>query len=489
MNDKITLQAISDIFASHYGVSKKTSDVFGKAFFDTIVEGLNKDGIVRIEGLGTFKIVEVGSRESVNVTNGERIVIDGYKKVTFVADDVAEPQKEEAKEPVAEVAAPEPVVEEPKAEEIIAPVVAPIIEEVKQEEVIAPVVAPIIEEVKQEEVIAPVIEEPKQEEVTVDEFSGIDLVISTPESLAAYNNRIEPSAITEPVKVVEEPTPIVEEPAPVVVEPVTIVEEPAPVVEEPTPIAEEPEQDVPEPVVSPEPDAVPKPLAEPIISNVTPEQKVEDEEEEEGDAERWFLVALAAVLLICVFVCGYKYVNTEEADPQPEPPVEKIDNKQAIADSLRADSIAKALVEDSIKQEKLRMEEEAKIAAEKAAAERAAAEKADAERAAKAVAEAKKAAEKAAAAKLAAEKAAAAKKEAERKAAAEKAAAAKKEAERKAAAAKPKVPRTHVLRQGEHIYQLSRKYYGTPDSAKAIIRLNKFANPNNVPLGTVVKLP
>lgn len=470
MNDKITLQAISDIFASHYGVSKKTSDVFGKAFFDTIVEGLNKDGIVRIEGLGTFKIVEVGSRESVNVTNGERIVIDGYKKVTFVADDVAEPQKEEAKEPVAEVAAPEPVVEEPKAEEII-----------------APVAAPIIEEVKQEEIIAPVVEEPKQEEVTVDEFSGIDLIISTPESLAAYNNRI-PSAITEPVKVVEEPTPIVEEPAPV-------IEETPSVVEESTTIAEEPEHVVPEPVVSPEPIVepepvvVPKPLAEPIISNVTSEQKVEDEEEEESDAKRWLLVAFAAVLLICVFVCGYKYVNTEEVDSQPEPPVEKIDNKQAIADSLRADSIAKALVEDSIKQEKLRMEEEAKIAAEKAAAERAAAEKADAERAAKAVAEAKKAAEKASAAKLAAEKAAAAKKEAERKAAAEKAAAAKKEAERKAAAAKPKVPRTHVLRQGEHIYQLSRKYYGTPDSAKAIIRLNKFANPNNVPLGTVVKLP
>lgn len=470
MNDKITLQAISDIFASHYGVSKKTSDVFGKAFFDTIVEGLNRDGIVRIEGLGTFKIVEVGSRESVNVTNGERIVIDGYKKVTFVADDVAEPQKEEAKEPVAEVAAPEPVVEEPKAEEII-----------------APVAAPIIEEVKQEEVIAPVVEEPKQEEVTVDEFSGIDLIISTPESLAAYNNRI-PSAITEPVKVVEEPAPIVEEHAPV-------IEETPSVVEESTTIAEEPEQVVPEPAVSPEPIVepepvvVPKPVAEPIISNVTPEQKVEDEEEEESDAKRWLLVAFAAVLLICVFVCGYKYVNTEEVDSQPEPPVEKIDNKQAIADSLRADSIAKALVEDSIKQEKLRMEEEAKIAAEKAAAERAAAEKADAERAAKAVAEAKKAAEKAAAAKLAAEKAAAAKKEAERKAAAEKAAAAKKEAERKAAAAKPKVPRTHVLRQGEHIYQLSRKYYGTPDSAKAIIRLNKFANPNNVPLGTVVKLP
>lgn len=470
MNDKITLQAISDIFASHYGVSKKTSDVFGKAFFDTIVEGLNKDGIVRIEGLGTFKIVEVGSRESVNVTNGERIVIDGYKKVTFVADDVAEPQKEEAKEPVAEVAAPEPVVEEPKAEEII-----------------APVAAPIIEEVKQEEVIAPVVEEPKQEEVTVDEFSGIDLIISTPESLAAYNNRI-PSAITEPVKVVEEPAPIVEEHAPVIEETPSVVEESTTIAEEPEHVVPEPAVS-PEPIVEPEPVVVPKPLAEPIISNVTPEQKVEDEEEEESDAKRWLLVAFAAVLLICVFVCGYKYVNTEEVDSQPEPPVEKIDNKQAIADSLRADSIAKALVEDSIKQEKLRMEEEAKIAAEKAAAERAAAEKADAERAAKAVAEAKKAAEKASAAKLAAEKAAAAKKEAERKAAAEKAAAAKKEAERKAAAAKPKVPRTHVLRQGEHIYQLSRKYYGTPDSAKAIIRLNKFANPNNVPLGTVVKLP
>lgn len=41
-----------------------------------------------MKGLGTFKIVEVRDRESVNVNTGERVVIEGHGKVSFTPDAV-----------------------------------------------------------------------------------------------------------------------------------------------------------------------------------------------------------------------------------------------------------------------------------------------------------------------------------------------------------------------------------------------------------------
>lgn len=64
------------------------AETFTKAFFDTIVDALYMgEEVIKVKGLGVFKLVEVESRESVNVSNGERIVIPGYKKVTFVPDE------------------------------------------------------------------------------------------------------------------------------------------------------------------------------------------------------------------------------------------------------------------------------------------------------------------------------------------------------------------------------------------------------------------
>lgn len=51
-----------------------------------IPEALLNDGQVKVKGLGTFKLVVTKDRESVNVNNGERIVIKGYKKVAFTPD-------------------------------------------------------------------------------------------------------------------------------------------------------------------------------------------------------------------------------------------------------------------------------------------------------------------------------------------------------------------------------------------------------------------
>ncbi len=49
--------------------------------------------------------------------------------------------------------------------------------------------------------------------------------------------------------------------------------------------------------------------------------------------------------------------------------------------------------------------------------------------------------------------------------------------------------KVHVLKYGESLTTISVQYYGTPDSMAAIWRLNKFTDPNNIPLGTAIKLP
>lgn len=87
MHEKLSFQYIIDRLAQMSGVSKKVSESFSKAFFDTIVEALSAGESLKIKGLGTFKLVEVGDRESVNVSTGMRFVIPGYKKVAFTAED------------------------------------------------------------------------------------------------------------------------------------------------------------------------------------------------------------------------------------------------------------------------------------------------------------------------------------------------------------------------------------------------------------------
>ncbi len=116
--EKLTIQNVIDAFAAQGGITKKNAEAVARTFFDVVVEGLNADGVVKINGFGTFKVVTVADRESVNVNNGERIVIEGYKKVTFTpAENTAESAPVIEKKP--KKAAPKktaPKAETPKAE-------------------------------------------------------------------------------------------------------------------------------------------------------------------------------------------------------------------------------------------------------------------------------------------------------------------------------------------------------------------------------------
>ena len=80
------MQEITDIFASKEKLAKRKADLFAKAFFDLIIEALERDKYVKIKGFGTFKLVAVSERESVNINSGERFQISGHTKVSFTPD-------------------------------------------------------------------------------------------------------------------------------------------------------------------------------------------------------------------------------------------------------------------------------------------------------------------------------------------------------------------------------------------------------------------
>ena len=86
MNEKLNIQNLIDLLAEKHGMSRKNADSFVKEFFLLIEESLEKDKYVKIKGLGTFKLIAVESRESVNVNTGERFEIQGHTKVSFTPE-------------------------------------------------------------------------------------------------------------------------------------------------------------------------------------------------------------------------------------------------------------------------------------------------------------------------------------------------------------------------------------------------------------------
>lgn len=92
MEQKISQIELAARMAKRTGFTKQDSENFVRMFFETIREGLLQDKLVKVKGLGTFKLIEVSDRESVNVNTGERIRIEGHTKVTFTPDNALRDQ-------------------------------------------------------------------------------------------------------------------------------------------------------------------------------------------------------------------------------------------------------------------------------------------------------------------------------------------------------------------------------------------------------------
>ena len=240
---KIFMAELADMLAQKADISKREAQQFLTDFVETIQDGVNNDKLVKIKGLGTFKVIDVDARESVNVNTGERVTIDSHQKLTFTPDAA---MKELVNKPFSQF---ETVVlndgvefdDEPEVEE---PAIA--------EETPEPVVEPT--------------PEPEPEPVVVPEPEPEPTIVPEPEP--------EPVVVPEP-----EPEP-------------TIVPEPEP---EPV-VVPEPEPE-PEPMPEPEPEADPAPV----------EEEVAEEAEEKSASYWWLWLLIAIIACVISFAGGYLY--------------------------------------------------------------------------------------------------------------------------------------------------------------------------------------
>ena len=328
---KISIQDLAQVLVERKGLNKRDAVIFVSAMFDIIQTNLEKDRVVKVKGLGTFKIIDVDDRESVNVNTGERVLIEGHNKITFTPDALMKElvnkpfsqfetvvlndgvdfddttEEDDPNDPanmplvdfgaveehklidIADEDIPEwviePVVKKPKrpAETKPEPVYEPEPESIDDEPFVEP--EPMIEEPEPEPFVEPVPEhifEPAPEPI-IEEPAPEPAPIVEPKHVveSKYIVEVEPEVGAEPV--IEDD--LVAEP-----EPQSFAElEPEPDLEtepvyEPTPIVKptmivEPE---PEPVVEPEPIVEPKPA--PVVEP-EPEPEEDESEEEYEDEE------------------------------------------------------------------------------------------------------------------------------------------------------------------------------------------------------------
>ena len=86
MNEKIGLQDLVALLAEKANITKKDAETLVKECFDIMEEGLVKDKLLKVRNLGTFKLVQVEDRESVDVSTGEKVIIPAHYKATFSPD-------------------------------------------------------------------------------------------------------------------------------------------------------------------------------------------------------------------------------------------------------------------------------------------------------------------------------------------------------------------------------------------------------------------
>jgi len=311
---KTILQEIAARVAKKHNITIKSAESFVSQFFDVVKEGLDADKQVKVKGFGTFKVVTVKPRESINVRTGERVVIESHDKVNFTPDATMKElvnrpfsqfETVELKDDVDFEDIPhdeEPAVEEPVVEERVAE--EPVVEEAVTEE-------PVVEEtVTEEPTEEPVVEKPVVEEAVTEELTE------------------------EPV--VEKP--VVEE---------TVTEEPIEesVVEEP--VAEKPTEETKiTPLVASTPEDKPE---ETIATDVVGNSEKQQEENPVKKSNLWIkILAIVAVLALC-FIIG-RWLGQRMATSEEEPQA-----VAAVVDTTANDSIVTEEVQpkDGLDLEKL----------------------------------------------------------------------------------------------------------------------------------------
>lgn len=163
---------------------------FVQAVQDAIIDGLREDGLVEIDKFGTFSTLKVAPREGVNVSNGEKITVPEFTKFSFSPKFRSLSKTEEndngSSSDTDETAEDEDGTvttdETDTSDEMDTAPEEDIIVEQPGELADTDESSTEMDELPQPE---PVKEKP------ADQFSGIDVLISTPESLEDTKERLE----------------------------------------------------------------------------------------------------------------------------------------------------------------------------------------------------------------------------------------------------------------------------------------------------------
>lgn len=86
MMERISIQELAAVLTVKNGLKKKEAEQFASMIFEVVKDNLMSERLVKIKGLGTFKVIDIEPRESINVNTGERVLIEGHEKVTFTPD-------------------------------------------------------------------------------------------------------------------------------------------------------------------------------------------------------------------------------------------------------------------------------------------------------------------------------------------------------------------------------------------------------------------
>lgn len=354
---KTLLQEIAARVAKKNGITIKAAEGFVSSFFSVIKEGLEADKQVKVRGLGTFKIIAVKPRESINVNTGERVLIEGHDKITFTPDssmkelvnrpfsqfDTVEledgvefsdipneldPSQENVAEETAKEETPDVIAEEPiKATET---------QEEEEKEVVAEEPVKANEPEEAEELEAPEVNT-KEEET--------EQIKAEPEQVEEEPEQVE----KEPETVAAIITPLVSEPHTKIVEQTETTEQEASVTNVNPKVAEEKTIEAEEETI------------EPKEERANDEPATEDEETKKKNTP-WIMIAAFAALFIVGVTIGWWLSHrnsTSEAEPQQIAATDSLDN-----DSVKTQTVTAAKEDyDGIDYEKLNADPRVKYGA------------------------------------------------------------------------------------------------------------------------------
>ena len=86
MNSRLNIQDVAELLAERTGRGREEAERFLRLLVEAITDGVLQDQLVKVKGIGSFKLIEVEARESIHVHTGERFLIPAHYKFSFIPD-------------------------------------------------------------------------------------------------------------------------------------------------------------------------------------------------------------------------------------------------------------------------------------------------------------------------------------------------------------------------------------------------------------------